>query len=243
MWDPTDPVGGSLDAFDPRRALGAGFAPETGGCEPFVPINVPIRASSVFLASHIAYLRRLSGGTQVLARWVGDWLLGNADARGLIDQMAASGTLVGPMGLEADPPDSQASRSDAASKRRGRISLGITLLVVIPILLAGWVEIGGFLREDAPGHMPAWLVAIVSWLVAPFVWLHDIVERNLPLPTWPKQLVAAGAVSLALVAIAGPIGRWLTPLDPRDSRSSGRAGSIFMDDLRRIGAALGIGPK
>ena len=246
VWDPTDPVGGSLDAFNPWRALDLDektkpTLPGTAECTPLAFFNIPCRASGVYLASHVAYLRSLTGKTQVLSRWIGDWLLGIAAAADLTDEIAAERRLVG---RRADTTQASAAALDAAWRWRGRISLWVSLLLVIPLLLQGWVEIFGFLRATAPSYLPGPLAATVSWLTAPIVWLYDTIGQNAPhwcvsllVQFCLNQLAGATAVSLALLAIAGPIGRWLTPLDPRDSRSSD---TVFMYDLRRAGAVVGV---
>lgn len=240
VWDPTDPVGGSLDAFEPKRVLGAAYQETSDdGVKPLVPINIPCRASDVFLASHIAYLRGLAGGTQLLACWAGNWMLGIATPEHLTEQLDRDGRLIGPRAKEVSE---QASISLRAVNRRSLLSLSLMLLVLVPFLLWGWVQIGGGLRSHAPDYVPGPLLSFLSYAATPVLWIYDTVAGALPhwcvdvvVPLCLNELAGAAIISLLMLAVAGPIGRWLTPLDPRDQRSDGGARtSVLKDDLHRM---------
>jgi hypothetical protein len=175
----------------------------------------------LLLASHVAYLKGLFGGRRALTAWLGDWLLDDGtDARALLDRLRARRQLVG-SAFTAEPGDHLATAKRAIFRRQLLYSTG-ALTILIPLLLAGWVAIGSYLRTSGGEHLPAWLVTLVTWLVHPAVWLYDTVQQaaaaHAGVP-WVGDLAAAAVLSLVLVATAGPIGRQLTPLDPRDRRA------------------------
>ena len=80
VWDPTDPVGASLDAYEPDLVYKNTRPRCRPGREKLRPRNIAVAANPVLLLSHVCYLQRLSGHPQPLARCVGDWLLDPTDS-------------------------------------------------------------------------------------------------------------------------------------------------------------------
>jgi hypothetical protein len=81
VWDPTDPVGANLDAYEPDLVYkNAPALPNLPGREKLRPRNIAVAANPVLLLSHVCYLQRLSGHPQPLACCVGDWLLDPTDS-------------------------------------------------------------------------------------------------------------------------------------------------------------------
>jgi hypothetical protein len=202
VWDPTDPVGASLDAFDAMEVLGKGVLPGIAGCQPLVPVNIPCRASPLLLLSHICYLCGPFGGKRALTDWLGDWLLDDGTNAGdLIHRLRASNQLVGPAAT-ADPRN-QLQISRKAIFYRKLHSTAIALTVWIFLLLALWVGIGARFWATAAHYLPT-----------------QLTNRVASLP-WICDIGAAAFLSFAIVIIAGLIGHRYIPVDPRDRRAGG----------------------
>lgn len=249
VWDPTDPVGGALDAFDPDQVNRDGPPPGwvgPGSGQILRPINIPCRASGAFLASHLAYLRGFGGGTQLLSAWAADWIMGRARAQDLVSRLEEKRQLVGPRATDIMQ---QAEVSAAAARRRKLLSF-CGLLATLPFVLWGWGQIGAFLRRSAPSYLPEWLAHAAAAVTFPVVWVYDRIAAMFPracaqivVPLCLDQLAAAAIMSALVVLAMGPLGRWTTPLDPRDQRSEkGSRVSVFRSDMERLKALFSRSP-
>ena len=81
VWDPTDPVSASLEAFDPDTVFDASDEqhtplPANGDSIPLRPQNVAYAAFPILLWSHIRYLGSKGKGGRSLVGWTADWLMG-----------------------------------------------------------------------------------------------------------------------------------------------------------------------
>jgi hypothetical protein len=107
VYDPTDPIAGYLDAFDPR-------SPTPGTAK---PENVGYRASPWLLFSHLRYLDRRKGDCGTLVRHVAEWLLD--------PKMKFVPTIVGPKWI---PP---------AAIAYGRLAWALAQWAIAAVVLAG----------------------------------------------------------------------------------------------------------
>ena len=235
VWDPNDPVGGSLDAFDPDRVLGDAALPGSPDCGTLAAINIPCRASPVFLVSHVAYLTRLFGKTHVLARWIGDWLLGFAGPGELVRELRATGRLVGEPALRPEDRDSHRRRRfDAApvsALRSGWCRLSCCCCTVGSRSSAGLAEhpqpSSGLAHDHRRlAHLPVRFAARCGGRQSADRSARQRAGRSVGGELGPGSCGGADrAVAL--------------PFDPRDSRGAGGSrNSVLVDDWHRVKHAV-----
>lgn len=188
-WDPTDPVGAQLNAFDHDKVFDGRTPQRTvldgaEGRKPLEPHNVACKAHPVLLASHVYYLQDAGGRPQPLTRWIGDWLLGHPAAANVEEAL---------------------QRLDKETERkRDRLMLFwvavliLVLLVVMPVLLLWVVDfVAG--TELSACSIRAVPDAACGWQLL-------------------KGMAWCAGVTLALVVVAGPLGRLIVKWDDSEER-------------------------
>ncbi|HEX2528082.1 MAG TPA: hypothetical protein VHL31_17500 [Geminicoccus sp.] len=189
VWDPTDPVGAELNAFNHNDVFDKRTPQRTPlkgakDCKPLEPYNVACKAHPVLLASHVYYLQDAGGGPQPLARWIGDWLLGHPEAVNVGKSL-------------------QQLSKKTERKRKSLMLFWVAVLIFILL-----------------GLMPVLLLWFVDFIAGTEFSACSI--RVVPNAACGWQLLKGAAwcagVTLALVIVAGPLGRLIIKWDASEER-------------------------